>query len=211
LDRQRLPEETMMPFRVKPHRVGVCAALISLASCGGGSGNGVLDNNATINNPPLNGGQWLSFAYFQRCVNPVLNARIANAGSSTTSTCSSGGCHDNVTGAGGALRLVGAAPVVSLVQSMDALRSSEIYKNYFSSLGLSRLGAPEQSAMLNKPLVRGVLHGGGVIFSNTNDAGAKTIAYWINRPMPPGQDEFSSAANTMFTPPDPSTGACNIE
>jgi hypothetical protein len=182
---------------------------LSVSGCGGG--NGVLDNNATINNPPLNGGQYLSFAYFQRCVNPVLNARINNPNSATTSTCSSGGCHDNVTGAGGALRLVGAAPVVSLTLSADALRGSEMYKSYFSSLGLSRLGSADQSAMLNKPLVRGVLHGGGVIFANANEPGAKTIAYWINRPMPPGQDEFSNAANSMFTPPDPTTGACNIE
>jgi hypothetical protein len=197
---------TALRLRTQPVAMWLCVVLLG---CGGG--NGVLDNNATINNPPRDGGQWLSFAYFQRCVNPVLNARIANANSATTSTCSSGGCHDNVTGAGGALRLVGAAPVVSLAQPADALRSSEIYKNYFSSLGLSRLGAPDQSAMLNKPLVRGVLHGGGIIFSNASDPGAKTIAYWINRPMPPGQDEFSPAADTMFTPPDPNTGACNIE
>jgi hypothetical protein len=185
------------------------AASCGLLACGGGTG--VLDTSAAINNPPLNGGQYLSFAYFQRCVNPVLNARIANANSSTTSTCSSSGCHDNISGAGGALRLVGAAPAVDLAQSTAALRASEIYKNYFSSLGLSRLGAPDQSAMLNKPLVRGVQHGGGVIFVSASDPGAKAIAYWINRPMPPGQDEFSSAANSMFTPPDPTSGACNIE
>ncbi len=204
----------MTRFRMRFAAVATLLGVaLFLSGCGGG--NGVLDNNATINNPPLNGGQYLSFAYFQRCVNPVLNARINNPnstpGTTTTSTCSSGGCHDNVTGAGGALRLVGAAPVVSLAQSADALRNSEIYKSYFSSLGLSRLGSADRSAMLNKPLVRGVLHGGGVIFANANEPGAKTIAYWINRPMPPGQDEFSNAANSMFTPPDPSTGACNIE
>jgi hypothetical protein len=201
----------MMPSRLKPLTRYALAGLWGLAGCGGGNGSGALDNNATINNPPLSGGQWLSFAYFQRCVNPVLNARIATANSNTTSTCSSGGCHDNVTGAGGALRLVGAATAQNLSQSAEALRNTEIYKNYFSSLGLSRLGSPEQSAMLNKPLVRGVLHGGGVIFANANDPAVKALAYWINRPMPPGQDEFSVSANTMFTPPDPASGACNIE
>jgi hypothetical protein len=209
LDRERLPQKTMTPFHFKHLMRYALAAALGLAGCGGG--NGVLDNNPTLNNPPQEGSQWLSFAYFQRCVNPVLNARLANANSSTTSTCSSAGCHDNVTGAGGALRLVGAAAAVNLSQSAAALRSSEIYKNYFSSLGLSRLGAPEQSAMLNKPLVRGVLHGGGAIFSTPSDPAAKAIAYWINRPMPAGQDEFSVSANSMFTPPDPSTGACNIE
>jgi hypothetical protein len=29
--------------------------------------------------------------------------------------------------------------------------------------------------------------------------------------MPQGQDEFSSAANAMFTPPDPSVGVCNTQ
>jgi hypothetical protein len=86
-----------------------------------------------------------------------------------------------------------------------------MYKNYYSSLGESVVGAPDQSRMLNKPLVRGVLHGGGLIFENTDSREAKLIRYWISRPMPQGQDEFSAAANTMFTPPDPATGACNIE
>ena len=29
--------------------------------------------------------------------------------------------------------------------------------------------------------------------------------------MPQGQDEFSSAANGMFTPADPNTGTCNTQ
>jgi hypothetical protein len=91
------------------------------------------------------------------------------------------------------------------------VRASDIYKNYYSSLGETVVGAPEQSRLLNKPLVRGVLHGGGLIFTSADDAAAKTIRYWINRPMPQGQDEFSSAASTMFTPADPVTGACNTE
>ena len=73
------------------------------------------------------------------------------------------------------------------------------------------VGSPDQSRLVNKPLVRGVLHGGGLIFGNPNDPEAKLIRYWINRPMPQGQDEFSVAANTMFTPADPATGACNTD
>jgi hypothetical protein len=91
-----------------------------------------------------------------------------------------------------------------------------MYKNYYSSLGESVVGAPDQSRILNKPLVRGVLHGGGLIFDDPESLGAKRIRYWINRPMPQGQDELSTAANTMFTPPDdPATGfasgACNTD
>jgi hypothetical protein len=29
--------------------------------------------------------------------------------------------------------------------------------------------------------------------------------------MPQGQDEFSSAANGMFTPADPNVGTCNTQ
>ena len=72
-------------------------------------------------------------------------------------------------------------------------------------------GNPEQSRLVNKPLVRGVLHGGGLIFDSQDDPAAKLIRYWINRPMPQGQDEFSVAANSMFTPADPATGACNSD
>ena len=56
-----------------------------------------------------------------------------------------------------------------------------------------------------------VLHGGGLIFSSEQDPNVKLIRYWISRPMPQGQDEFSSAAKSMFTPADPVTGSCNTE
>jgi hypothetical protein len=35
--------------------------------------------------------------------------------------------------------------------------------------------------------------------------------YWISHPMPQGQDEFSVAADALFTPPDPVAGACNTQ
>ena len=57
----------------------------------------------------------------------------------------------------------------------------------------------------------GVLHGGGLIFPNENDPNAKLIKYWISHPAPLGQDEFSTAAYTMFTPNDPVTGTCNTQ
>ena len=182
-----------------------------LAACGGG---GALDNPPNLANPPGTSGQKLSFAYFQRCVNPVLNQPLPVIlnGSTSLNTCASAGCHDNTTGTGGALRLLGQATAVDpATLSADAIRATDMYKNYYSSLGESVVGAPDQSRMLNNPLVRGVLHGGGLIFENTSSREAQLIRYWISRPMPQGQDEFSAAANTMFTPPDPATGACNTE
>ena len=44
-----------------------------------------------------------------------------------------------------------------------------------------------------------------------SDPNAKLITYWITHPVPLGQDEFSSAANSMFTPADPNTGTCNTQ
>ena len=73
------------------------------------------------------------------------------------------------------------------------------------------IGTPSQSRLLTKPLTLNVLHGGGVVFADQSDANAKLIAYWIGRPMPQGQDEFSNASDTMFTPPNPATGACNTQ
>jgi len=181
-----------------------------LVSCGGGA----LDNAPTLANPAGTSGQKLSFAYFQRCVNPVLNTPLpVNLnGAVSINTCASAGCHDNTTGTGGALRLLGQAMSVDAnTLTADAIRATDMYKNYYSSLGETVVGSPDQSRMLNKPLVRGVLHGGGIIFENLDSREAKLIRYWINRPMPQGQDEFSAAANSMFTPADPATGACNIE
>jgi hypothetical protein len=190
-------------------RAALCGLLAALAAgCGGG---GALDNAPSVANAEGVTGQKLSFAYFQRCVNPVLNTALAVPGSGTTNTCSAGGCHDNTSGTGGALRLLGGAAAADPAAPADAVRASDIYKNYYSSLGETVVGAPDQSRLLNKPLVRGVLHGGGLIFASADDAAARTIRYWINRPMPQGQDEFSTAAATMFTPADPVTGACNTE
>ena len=190
--------------------IAAAVAATGLAACGGG---GALDNPNSITNPPGVAGQKLSFAYFQRCINPVLNTPLpVNIGGViTNNTCAAAGCHDNASGTGGALRLFGTAPAVDLSLAPDAVRASDMYKNFYSSLGESVVGSPEQSRMLNKPLVRGVLHGGGLIFTSPDDPAAKLIRYWINRPMPAGQDEFSPAANTMFTPADPATGVCNSD
>lgn len=190
------------------------AALFALITgCGGGSGN-PLGNPPTIQNPPTAGGQKLSFVYFQKCINPIFLAQlqINQGGVVSTNTCASSGCHDNTSGTGGAFRVVQSAQAVDLADpanTPDVVRTSDMYKNFYSSQGSTVIGTPLQSRLLTKPLTLNVLHGGGVVFLDQSDPNARLIAYWIGRPMPQGQDEFSSAADSMFTPADPATGACN--
>jgi hypothetical protein len=185
----------------------VLLASLALTACGGG---GPLDNPPDIANPQGTSGGKLSFLYFQKCVNPVLQARITSA--QGTNSCAGSGCHDTVAGTGGALRVVpGAAEVTDFTQTADAIRATDMYKNYYSSQGVTVVGSPSQSRLVNKPLLQGVLHGGGLIFDNPEDPMVQALRYWISRPVPQGQDEFSTAADTMFTPADPATGACNLQ
>ncbi len=181
-------------------------AAAALVACGGGS---PLDNAPTLANPPGVSGQKLSYAYFERCVNEVLKTPLpVNInGAISINTCASGGCHDNTTGTGGALRLLQSAAPAASGATPAEVRATDMYKNYYSSLGESVVGAPDDSRLLNKPLVRGVLHGGGVIFDRVDSPEAKVIRYWISRPMPPSQDEFGNSA-AMF---DAATGACKVD
>jgi len=181
--------------------------------CGGGN---PLDNPPTLQNPFASGGQKLSFVYFQKCINPIFLTplQINQGGVVSTNTCASSGCHDNTSGTGGAFRVEQSAAAVDLADpanTPDLVRNSDMYKNFYSAQGSTVIGAPTQSRLLAKPLTLNVLHGGGVIFVDENDANARLIAYWISRPMPQGQDEFSSAADSMFTPADPATGTCNSQ
>ncbi len=187
------------------------AAAALLTACGGGSNP--LDNPPSVANPAATGGQRLSFIYFQRCIQPLLDAelRVNIAGRISSNTCASGGCHDNRTGTGGALRLVGNPAAVPADATPEALRDTDLYRNFYSSQGETIVGQPGASRLLNKPLLRGVLHGGGLIFDSEDDDNARLLRYWISRPMPQGQDEFSTAAASMFTPPDPAAGACNLQ
>lgn len=190
--------------------VSVVVAATAMSACGGGN---PLGNPPDIANLPGSSGQSLSFAYFQRCVNPVLIAQLSLPGGGT-GTCASSGCHDDRNGTGGAFRMLASAAAVDLADpanTPDVIRASEMYRNFFSAQGSATIGDPTHSLLLKKPLVQGVLHGGGLIFGSATDPSAKLIEYWISRPMPQGQDEFSSAAAALFTPPDPATGTCNTQ
>ena len=190
-----------------------CLLAFALAGCGGG-GDNPLDNPADIDNPLEVSGQKLSFAYFQRCINPILLAplQVNRNGAISTNTCAGSGCHDNTTGTGGALRVVASAQPVDLTNpanTPEVIRASDIYKNFYSAQGSVVIGSASQSRLLAKPLLLNVLHGGGLIFESAQDPNAKLIEYWITHPAPQGRDEFSSASDGLFTPPDPVTGKCN--
>ena len=189
------------------------ALLATLAACGGSSNP--LGNPPVVSNPQsTQGNQHLSFAYFEKCINPIFLIQLQSQGSATTNTCAGGGCHDTVTGTGGAFRLVGTAATLDVsdpANTPDVVRASDIYKNFYSAQGMVVVGNTSQSRLVVKPLVLGVFHGGGQVFPDENDPNIKLIKYWITHPAPSGQDEFSTATYTMFTPADPKTGTCNTQ
>jgi hypothetical protein len=195
-------------------RAAVGLLALGLAACGGG-GNNPFDNPADVSNPLQVSGEKLSFAYFQKCINPIFLAQleINRNGAKSLNTCAGGGCHDNTTGTGGALRVVASAQAVDLADAAntpEVIRNSDMYKNFYSAQGSTVIGSPTQSRLLAKPLLLGVLHGGGLIFENAQDLNAKRIAYWVTHPAPKGGDEFSPS-NGLFTPADAATGKCNTE
>src|SRR2546423_7363758 len=122
----------LLRARWRLRSLGALAGAIALAGCGGGGSN-PLDNPPLVANPGITGGQKLSFAYFQRCINPIFLAQlqINNNGVVSTNTCAGSGCHDTVTGTGGAFRVVpGAQPVdvTDPANTPDVIRASDTYK-----------------------------------------------------------------------------------
>ena len=207
--------------RIRRHRVApfVLPALsvvaLAIAGCGG-SGSNPLDNPPLVNNPAAVGGQKLSYAYFQKCINPIFLAQlqINQGGVISTNTCAGSGCHDDRTGTGGAFRVIQAGQTLDVTDpanTPDLIRAGDMYKNFYSAQGATVIGAPTQSRLLAKPRLLNVLHGGGLVFENDQDPNVKLIQYWISHPAPAGQDEFSTATYNMFTPADPNTGTCNTQ
>jgi hypothetical protein len=196
----------------RPALAGLGVAAVLLASCGGGDSN-PFGNPPTLQNPQSSSNGKLAFAYFQKCIDPILRAQLTvnQNGTISVNSCASSGCHDSVSGTGGALRVTGTASSVSLSDAPDVIRASDMYRNYYSAQGVTVIGSPSQSRLLTKPQVQGVLHGGGLIFPDPQDDNVKRLQYWISRPAPQGQDEFSTATYTMFTPNDPATGSCNTQ
>lgn len=204
-----------MVLTMRRLQLSVLLSTTLLAACGGGASDAV-GNPPTIKNPDVVSGQYLSFAYFQRCINPIFLAQLPvhSGGSTATNTCAGSGCHDTTTGTGGALRVVPGAQAVDLGDAANtaaAVRLSDMYKNFYSAQGATVIGSSAQSRLLTKPLLMGVLHGGGLIFTSEQDPNAQLIKYWISHPMPVGQDEFSTASDALFTPPDAKTGTCNTQ
>jgi len=195
---------------VRAGAAGLVAAAL-LGACGGGS---PLGNPDDIQNPPGSSGRKLAYAYFQRCIFPIFLAQLPVHNGTGTNTCAGGGCHDNTTGTGGALRVIRSATpldVTDAANTPDVIRDSDMYKNYYSAQGVTIPGASLQSRLLAKPLLLNMLHGGGQIFENEDDANAKLIQFWIDHPAPRDQDEFSTATYGMFNPPDPNTGTCRTQ
>jgi hypothetical protein len=133
-----------------------------------------------------------------------LPIQFAN-GTTAVNTCAASGCHDNTNGTGGAFRVIGNAQAIDLTNpanTADIIKASDMYKNFYSAQGEVVFGNPMLSRILAKPMVNGVLHGGGLVFANAQDANARLIQYWINNPAPTGSDEFSDPA-FGFTPGNP--------
>jgi hypothetical protein len=197
------------------HSLAAGTVLVALGGCGGGSSN-PLDNPPPVSNPGVASGQHLSYAYFQKCINPIFLAQLSIQvnGKTSVNTCAGSGCHDSVTGTGGAFRVFPAAQALDVTDpaaTPAVIRASDMYKNFYSAQGEVVLGSAAQSRLLAKPLLMGVLHGGGLIFLSEDDPNAKLIKYWISHPAPQGQDEFSAATYSMFTPADPKLGTCNTQ
>lgn len=192
-----------LPARLAP---ALAAGALLLAACGGGA----LDNPDSVQNGPSTGARKLSFIYYQLCVNPIFLAplQINQNGVLSINTCAAAGCHDNSTGTGGAFRLIGSAPAVDPSGAPDAIRLTDMYKNFFSSQGEVVMNDPLASRLLTKPLLLNVLHGGGLIFEDQQDPNVRLIQYWITHPMPEGQDEFSTAASGMFAGGVAASGNC---
>lgn len=186
---------------------GLSAALVLLAvaGCGGGS---PLTNPPDVTNEQVSGSETLSFDYFQQCINPIFEEALPIPGSGLTNTCAASGCHNTANSSGGALRLItGAAQVASFADPATIRTTENMYKNFISAKGVTVIGNPGESRLINKPRPVGAMfHGGGTIFDSATDPHLELFRYWISHPVPEGQDEFSTALSGAIV--KDSSGKC---
>lgn len=189
-------------------------ASLALGGCGGDAGPTELPPIANPDTPP---GPRLSYAYFQRCVYPILTTPIVlNTGNGVTriTTCSASGCHGDAPGTGGALKI---EPVASPLQLLNPLvtvadiRASPMYRSFLSAERQARPRNPDLSPLVTKPLEQNIAHVGGKNFNDALDPGMRRILYWINNPAGDAQDEFNPSTYAMFTPANPDVGNCNTQ
>ena len=144
------------------------ALLGTLAACGGSSNP--LGNPPVVSNPEQRAGnQHLSFAYFQKCINPIFLAQLQIQGTRDHQHLRRRGLSRHGDGHRRRSSVVtGAAQPVDCrdpANTPDVIRASDIYKNFYSAQGEVIVGNAAQSRLLAKPLLLGVLHGGGLIFA----------------------------------------------
>lgn len=198
---------TVAKRRPAPLRHALALAALALAACGGGGSNPLTNPDSVQNTSDTQTARKLSFAFFQKCVNPIVTKPITIGGVVTANNCANSGCHDYANGTGNSFKVIAAAAPVDLsnVPNLSdsekaAIRATDIYKNYYSAQGVVIVGAALRSLLLDKPLVLNALHGGGQILPDTNDENVKTIKFWIEHPVANGQDEFSVAAPACAQP-----------
>lgn len=115
-------------------------------------------------------GQTLCRLDYETCVDPIFHSVIS--GRTGPVTCSASGCHDNVSGSGGGLKLV-----------PNPGTPADLQANFLRARTFGNLNAPDQSKLLLEPLtgqsaISGT-HTGGDIFPGTNDACYRVVRDWI--------------------------------
>jgi hypothetical protein len=95
------------------------------------------------------------------------------------------------TGTGGALRLDGTATAVDLTLPPAQIRTSAMYRNFFSAQGVSVIGNPRRQPAAGQAAA-GRTCCTAAAWSLPPTARPRAPGVLDRRPMPPGQDEFSS-------------------
>ena len=131
------------------------------------------------------------FAYYQKCVNPILLELLPIAGTAVTNTCAAGGCHDVNTGSGGALRINprAAEVVIGATPDAESLRCAAADRDVPqlppAQAQVVFAGARRQPPHQQAPGARRAAWGGRV-FRDENDPLGAHLIYWMSAPVPQG-------------------------